>query len=344
MTIRLRKHIFEKRDMCREQNMLQERRCTTRTLARAMFVQVLSGLLLLGLSSNSFSNTTSTDRTKTLEAGSFTHGRKIDTGDALLAQSNQQKPPSQGGPSYTPSYDINKAMGMGSKGGAGVSAAAPNKGTATGKDPIKVFGDAEEAGWDLSEREKQGVRLAVEYLRKKAAEKAESDPDMANLLEMYAQRILIAKIDRADKPFLASGQASTSRFTGTITLYDSFIDGNGNTFNLTPRPLENYDKRELEEIAGVASSLMHEVAHSLAGASEWQSHLLQKITFDALDISEEKDIRKFNKNYFETFDSPLDPRSEFQYVFWVQLHENAKNKKQVQNPETNSYWGSNPKF
>jgi hypothetical protein len=246
------------------------------------------------------------DRSDENRGGRFIHTcRKIDTGDALLAQSNQQKPPSQGGPSYTPSYDINKAMGMGSKGGAGVSAAAPNKGTATGKDPIKVFGDAEEAGWDLSEREKQGVRLAVEYLRKKAAEKAESDPDMANLLEMYAQRILIAKIDRADKPFLASGQASTSRFTGTITLYDSFIDGNGNTFNLTPRPLENYDKRELEEIAGVASSLMHEVAHSLAGASEWQSHLLQKITFDALGISEEKDIRKFNKNYFETFDSPL---------------------------------------
>ena len=91
--------------------MLQGRRCTARTLARVMFVQMLSGLLLLGFSTNSFSNTTSTDRTEILEASSFTHGRKIDTGEALLAQSNQQKPPSQGGPSYTPNYNIDSAFG-----------------------------------------------------------------------------------------------------------------------------------------------------------------------------------------------------------------------------------------
>ncbi|MBN1830339.1 MAG: hypothetical protein JW884_14505 [Deltaproteobacteria bacterium] len=165
--------------------------------------------------------------------------------------------------------------------------------------------------WKLDELNTYAIKKVIEYMRKKAREISRTDKDMADLLNLYADRILAAKISYKKKPTFGAGEASCDWF-GNITIYEGMTSYQ--PFWKACGPLESYDESKL---GVVASLLMHEVAHS-KGANEWQAHLLQKLTFAALNVNPAEGTVVHNKKYFTTYKSPYNPGAQFFYTFWMQ--------------------------
>ena len=169
--------------------------------------------------------------------------------------------------------------------------------------------------WDLDEDKRHGIHQVILYIRKRAKDLSATDKNMSNLLNLYAERISIAKISYKDRPnyFLFKGAAGqiANNWSGTITLFNGI-----HMYHEVFGPIKYSIGAAKGQLSSMASLLMHEVAHTY-GANEWQSHLLQQLTFDALGVEEYDDVRKPVKKYFNTFKSSWDPRS--QYLYWMFL-------------------------
>ncbi|MGD9780826.1 MAG: hypothetical protein AB7V14_01595 [Kiritimatiellia bacterium] len=189
--------------------------------------------------------------------------------------------------------------------------------------------------WNLNETNMYILRMAVEHIRKRARALSATDPDMADLLNDYADRILVAPISYKEKPLLGNGEASCSS-SGKITIYKAFTD-----YPIFSRGLVRYELYDPGDLAVIASLLMHEIAHA-KGANEWQAHNLQKFTFDALGVSTNAGTWVHNTKYFETFSTPYDLRCQYFYTFWMELNKGKDSPPAA--PSTGGYHGNNPKF
>lgn len=184
----------------------------------------------------------------------------------------------------------------------------------------------EGANWKLNEDQRYAIHVTIEHMRKRAKELAATDKNMSDLLNLYADRISNAKISYREKPFYGissitgkplagidgkPNELASCGWFGDITIYGGM--SSIGPFALPNKPLAIYDENSLGTIA---SLLMHEVAHSRS-ANEWQAHLLQKRTFNALKVNPEAFVRKPVKKYFKAYSSWWSPGSQYFYWLWM---------------------------